>query len=209
MSTLLSQISVWIIQLIGHTGYWGIGFLMLLDSANIPIPSEIVMPFSGFWASQGFLTLWGVTVAGTIGATLGSWLSYEVARYGGRPLLERYGKFIFIRHKDLDRADELFAKHGPIIVFVGRLLPVARSFVSLPAGIGEMNRAKFFVYTIAGTLPWIFAWSYAGFVVGNNWHALGRYMWIVDIVVLVVILWGIYWWIAKHRRSKIRNEKGA
>lgn len=202
MPTLLSQISVWIIQLIGDTGYWGIGFLMFLDSANIPAPSEIVMPLSGFWASQGFFSLWGVTFAGTIGATLGSWLSYEVARYGGRPLLERYGKFIFIRHEDLNRAEALFASKGAFIVFAGRLLPIVRSFISFPAGIAEMNRAKFFVYTIAGTVLWIFVWSYLGFVIGGNWHIIGKYFWIANTIIFAALVWGICWWIVRHMRSR-------
>lgn len=202
MASLLTQISVWIIQLIAHTGYWGIAFLMFLDSANLPVPSEIVMPFSGFWASQGFLTLWGITIAGTVGATLGSWLSYEFARYVGRPFLEKWGKFFLIRKRDLDHADALFAKHGPLIVFVGRFIPFVRSFISLPAGIAEMNRPKFFVYTIAGTLPWIFIWSYLGFVIGGNWHIIGKYFWIANVVVLVALLGGIAWWIAKHMRLR-------
>src|SRR4030042_438655 len=167
-STILSAIATWIMSVISALGYGGVILLMAIESANIPLPSEIIMPFSGFLVAQGQFNLWLVGLAGAIGCVIGSILSYWLGMVGGRPLIEKYGKYILISHHDLDLADSWFQKRGELTVFIGRLLPVIRTFISFPAGIAKMHFWRFVIYSFLGSLPWCLALAYVGQKMGEN-----------------------------------------
>lgn len=192
-----------IVNIIASFGYFGITVLMALESASIPIPSEIIMPFSGFLVFTGKFSLWPVVLWGTIGNLLGSIAAYWVGFWGGRPLIEKYGKYILISGHELAWADNWFLKYGGFSVFFSRLLPVVRTFISLPAGIARMPFGKFCFYTFLGSLPWAFVLTYTGFIMGENWQSLESYFrkfdWVIAAVVVLIIAFLIY--------KKIRTKK--
>lgn len=202
-SIILSALANWIMGVISAMGYWGVVLLMAIESANIPLPSEIIMPFSGFLVAEGNMNLWLVGLAGAIGCVLGSILSYWLGAWGGRPLIEKYGKYILISHHDLDLADNWFKKYGEITVFVGRLLPVVRTFISFPAGISKMNFTKFIIYSFLGSLPWCIFLAWLGVKLGENWENLRSYFHGFDWVILGLIIIGLVWYVARH----IKNSK--
>ena len=139
LEKFVAAVASWIIGVIATMGYGGIVLLMAIESACIPLPSEIIMPFAGFLVSKGELTLWGIALAGAIGCVVGSIPAYYLGMYGGRPLVEKFGKYVLISKKDLDMADRWFAQHGEIIIFIARLLPAVRTFIAFPAGVARMN----------------------------------------------------------------------
>ncbi|OPX57683.1 MAG: hypothetical protein A4E25_02058 [Methanobacterium sp. PtaB.Bin024] len=171
------------IHLIESLGYWGIFLAMTLESACIPLPSEIIMPFAGFVVWEGELTLWGITLVGALGNLFGSMIAYYVGLKGGRPLLEKYGKYILITPSKLNLADEWFSKYGQEAVLISRVLPGLRTFISLPAGITHMDLKKFIVYTFFGSLPWCFVLGYIGVLMGPEWEIIKGYMYVFDIIV--------------------------
>lgn len=175
---------------------------MALESACIPIPSEIVMPFSGFLVSMGQFSLIWVAIVATLGNLAGSILAYAVGYWGGRPLVVRYGKYLLIHEEEVDKADKWFARYGSSTVFFSRLLPIVRTFISLPAGISRMNFSKFLAYTFFGSLPWNFGLAYVGVVLGQNWKGLETYFRKFDYLILVLIIAAIVWWIWRHLIKK-------
>ena len=182
---------------IGALGYAGIAALMAIESACIPLPSELIMPFSGYLVSTGRYSLLAVATAGALGCNIGSSLAYWAGARGGRPLVERWGRYVLLSHAELDRAEGYFRRWGAATVFVGRLLPVVRTFVSLPAGIARMPVLKFQIYTFLGSWPWCFALAYAGLKLGQAWNAsqeLKAEMHALDGVALVAILIGAAWY---------------
>lgn len=185
---LFEFLTVYITDFISQIGYAGIILLMTLESACMPVPSEIVMTFSGFAAQRGELNFWLVGLAGAIGCLAGSVLSYYVGYYGGRPILEKYGKYILIKKHELDMADTWFEKYGYKAVFIARLLPIIRTFISLPAGIARMDFKRFALYSFIGSLPWCFVLAYAGVILGNNWQALEHYWIYFDIAIIVGVV---------------------
>ncbi len=185
---LFELLSGYITDLISTFGYPGILFLMTLESACMPVPSEIVMPFGGFAAQQGRLDFFWVGMAGSIGCLVGSVLSYAVGYYGGRPLLEKYGKFFFITKHEIDIAHSWFEKYGVLTVFVARLLPIVRTFISLPAGIARMEFKKFAMYSFIGSIPWCFALAYVGVMLGENWARLEDYWIYLDILTVIGVI---------------------
>jgi len=195
---ILGAISTWIMGVISTLGYVGVGLLMAIESANIPLPSEVIMPFSGFLVAQGSLNLWLVGLAGAVGCVVGSVFSYWLGKIGGRPLIEKYGKYILISHHDLDLADRWFKNKGEMTVFVGRLLPVIRTFISFPAGIAEMNFPRFVIYSFLGSLPWSLFLAYIGLKMGENWEAIRGYFHGFDWVILGLIVIGIIWYVQRH-----------
>jgi len=197
---ILAIISGWIIALISSTGYAGVIFLMAIESAGIPAPSEIIMPFSGFLVEQGRFNLWLVALAGTLGNLLGSLVAWWIGAYGGRPLIEKYGKYILLRRHELDLADRFFARHGKLTVFVGRLLPVVRTYISFPAGIARMDLKQFCLYTVAGAFPWSLGLAYVGVRLGEHWQTIKSYSRGLDIVVVVAILLLLGWWLWRKRK---------
>lgn len=189
-------ISSFVISVISSTGYFGIFFLMALESACIPIPSEIIMPFSGFLVFEDKFSFPWVVFWGTIGNLIGSIAAYGVGYYGGRPLLEKYGKFFLISRHDLDLADKWFAKYGNLSIFFSRMLPAVRTFISLPAGIARMSFWRFCLYTFLGSLPWSFFLTYAGLIMGENWHGLEVYFrkfdWAMAVLTIIVLGFFVY-----------------
>jgi len=197
----------WIIETISSLGYSGIVLTMAIESACIPLPSEIIMPFSGYLVFAGRFTLLGVSVAGALGCVVGSVLAYWAGILGGRPFLEKYGKYILLSHRDLDTAERWFDKYGDWAIFFSRLLPVIRTFISLPAGIARMNFPKFILYTFLGSLPWCFVLAYVGKVLGENWESIRTYFRGADIVIIIVIIIGIVFFIYRHLNFK-KNTSG-
>jgi membrane protein DedA with SNARE-associated domain len=193
-------------EVIGDYGYYAVVVLMILESACIPIPSEVTMVFGGFLVSRGRLDFFWVGMLGTLANVLGSWLAYWVGLVGGRPLIERWGKYIFLRKHELDRAEVWFEKHGEAAVFVSRLLPVVRTFISLPAGVAKMPFVKFTLYTFLGCLPWTFALTWAGFLLGENWETFLKYGEPVSIAIGVILLGVLVWWLVRRARAKARAE---
>jgi membrane protein DedA with SNARE-associated domain len=192
-----------VVHFLGQFGYWGVALGMALESACIPLPSEIVLPFGGYLAAMGKITLTQAMLAGQLGGLAGSIVAYYVGRYGGRALLERYGKYVLISTHELDVADEWFARRGELTVFLGRLLPGVRTFISLPAGIAEMNFGRFLFYSFLGMLPWSIAFTYAGFRLGQNWELVRVYLHKFDYVVIValVLLVASFVWYKLRRRT--------
>ena len=177
-----------IINLIESLGYWGVFLSMTLESACIPIPSFVIMPFAGFAVYQGKMTLLGITIVGVLGNLFGSLIAYYVGLWGGRPLLENYGKYILITPTKLDLADEWFKKYGHEAVLISRLLPIIRTFISLPAGIAEMDIKKFIIYTVIGSIPYVFALGYIGVLLGPSWPRIESYFNYLDILSIVLVI---------------------
>lgn len=192
---VLANFVIWSINLLGHLG---IMLMMAIESACIPLPSEIIMPFSGYLVSTGRFSLLGVSFAGAIGCVLGSIVAYWIGYYGGRPMAEKYGKYVLVTKHDLDIADNFFNKYGNAAVFVSRLLPVVRTFISLPAGIAKMKFWQFIAYTFLGSFPFCFILAYIGKKLGDNWNTLGVYFRKFDIVIGIIIFIGIIWFIKRH-----------
>ncbi|HUW99284.1 MAG TPA: DedA family protein [Acidiferrobacter sp.] len=190
----------WMLATIQHFGYTGIVALMTLESACIPVPSEVIMTFSGYLVSTHAMTLIGITVAGTVGNVVGSLVAYAIGARGGRPFLERYGRYILINRHDLDRTHAWFERHGQVTVFIGRLLPVVRTFISLPAGIGRMPLLPFILYSAAGSFIWCAVLGWIGLRLGNHWRALGPYMHGIDMGVVAVALALILMTLWRHMR---------
>jgi membrane protein DedA with SNARE-associated domain len=202
---ILAALFAFISSLIAFSGYGGIVILMAIESACIPLPSELIMPFAGYLVYQGTMKLLLVATAGAIGCNVGSLIAYEIGCYGGRPLVERYGRWIWLGRHELDWADRFFARWGYLAVFVGRLLPVIRTFIALPAGIARMPRGRFHVYTFLGSWPWCFGLAWLGMKLGENWRVIGKYLHKFDAVILAVLVVGIAWFVWSHWQNRIRT----
>lgn len=204
IESILSILGNFVINVISQTGYLGITFLMAIESAAIPLPSEIVMPFSGYLVAEGKFNFWWVSLLGAVGNVIGSMVAYWIGAWGGRPLVEKYGKYIFIRKHEIERADRWFQNYGQSTVFFSRLLPAVRTFISLPAGIAKMDLMKFIFYTFAGSLPWSILLTYVGYKLGGEWENVRGYFHKFDIVIGVVIMGMVGWWIIN--KVKIRSQ---
>ncbi len=201
---LFEFLSGYITDFISSIGYLGIFLLMTLESACMPVPSEIVMPFSGFAVQQGKLDFIMVGLAGSIGCLAGSVLAYVVGYYGGRPILEKYGKYVLIKDHEIDMADKWFQRYGDKVVFIARLLPIIRTFISLPAGIARMDFKKFSIYSFVGSVPWCFALAYMGVILGDSWAILEDYWIYFDIATVLGVVA-----VAAYFGYKIFFKKGA
>jgi len=202
---ILAALFLFIKSLIATSGYGGIVILMAIESACIPLPSELIMPFAGYLVHEGTMKLLWVATAGAIGCNVGSLIAYEIGRYGGRPLVERYGRWILMGRRELDWADRFFARWGYLAVFIARMLPVVRTFVALPAGIARMPRLRFHIYTFLGSWPWCFALAWLGMKLGENWRVIGKYLHKFDAVILVVLVAGIVWFVWSHWQNRRRT----
>lgn len=197
---LLSSFVIWII---GSLGYAGIILAMAIESACIPLPSEVIMPFSGYLVSQGRFTLWGVSLAGALGCTLGSAAAYGVGAYGGRPFILRYGRYVLITPHEIARADRWFAQYGMAATFISRLLPVIRTFISLPAGIARVPFGRFLIYAFLGSLPWSWVLAYVGMLLGEHWDRVGGLLHSLDVVIVVGLVAGAAWFVWHHWPRRI------
>lgn len=195
----------WITDFITQVSYPGIFLLMLLESACIPIPSEITMPFSGFLTSKGLFDFWLVVLVGALGNLAGSWIAYFLGWWGEstvvRSLIRRWGKYILISEDEFNRAEKWFNRYGEAIVFFSRLLPVVRTFISLPAGIAKMNFLKFSGYTFLGSLLWSYALTKFGYSLGENWHVLEKYFRQFQFIIGGILFIIIFWYILRKIRK--------
>ena len=198
METLIQTMEEWVTSY----GYVAIFLLMLAESACIPFPSEVTMLVGGWYAADGRLDFWLVGLAGVLGNVVGSWIAYAVGRKTGRAVLDKYGKYVLIKSHDIDKAEVWWEKHGEAATFFSRLLPVIRTFISLPAGIAKMPFGKFTVYTTLGVIPWTYALTWLGLVVEDNWETVLNYFdWPTFIIGgLLVIAAGVWYW--RRRKQK-------
>ena len=202
IARIIEILASYVIAVISSAGYIGVISLMAIESACIPLPSEIIMPFSGYLVFRGDFDLLWVALAGAFGCVVGSVPAYYFGLYGGRPLIERYGKYVLISHHDLDIADRWFARYGDWAIFFSRLLPVVRTFISFPAGVARMNVSRFVIYTFIGSFPWCLGLAYIGMKLGENWDTLGVYFHEFDIVIGIVIGAGIIYYVWHHLRNR-------
>jgi membrane protein DedA with SNARE-associated domain len=209
IAKIITILSTFIVATISKLGYAGVVLLMAIESACIPLPSEIIMPFSGYLVSTGEMNLWGVAIAGAVGCVLGSLVAYWVGMYGGRPFIEKYGRYILLSRHDLDIADRWFAKYGEIIVFVSRLLPAIRTFIAFPAGVARMNLPRFVIYTFAGSLPWCLGLAYVGQKLGEQWDkddTLKTWFHRFDFLIGIAGALFVGWWIWRHiKHSRVHS----
>ena len=203
IEAIITILSRFVISTISTLGYTGILLTMAIESACIPLPSEIIMPFSGYLVTTGQFTMLGVTLAGAIGNVIGSIAAYYVGVWGGRPFVERYGPYFLMSHRDLDIADRWFATYGEAAVFFSRMLPVIRTFISLPAGIAKMHFPRFVLFTFIGSIPWCYALAYVGVKMGQQWDQLREYFHDFDVVIGIglALLIGYFLWSHWPRRQ--------
>jgi membrane protein DedA with SNARE-associated domain len=207
------KIVAFVFQLIIHVidagGYAGIAGLITLNSCGVPIPSEVILPFSGYLAYTGRFNLILVAVAGVVGCNLGSAVAYWIGARGGRPLVERYGKWVMLSHHDLDRMTSFFERYGSIAILVGRMLPLVQTYVAFPAGIGKMPRVRFHIYTTIGSSVWYFCLAWIGMRLGLSWNtdprlqaAFHRFHLVVEVGLAVMFAWFLW---SHIRRWKSRQ----
>lgn len=211
-SALLAALAAWITSVIAAGGYLGIAALMAVESACLPLPSEVIMPFAGYLVSKGELNLWLVATAGAIGCNIGSIAAYEVGRQGGRALVAKYGYYVFVSVEDLDRSERFFARYGGVAVLVARVLPVVRSFIAVPAGIARMPLVRFHLYTFLGSWPWCFALAWVGMKLGHAWDSdprLKAIMHKADAAIVVAVVAGVAWFVWHRRRARVAPQGGA
>ena len=205
LDALIAPIAAWIIGVISAAGYMGIAGLMALESACVPLPSEVIMPFAGYLASTGRFSLVLAATAGALGCNIGSTLAYAAGARGGRSLVERWGRYLLLSPGDLDRADRFFRRFGGPAVLIGRLLPVVRTFIALPAGIARMPQLQFQLYTFVGSWPWCYALAYVGYLLGERWDSdprLRAVMHRFDFAVIGLLTLGFGWFVWRHLRQR-------
>ena len=201
---LITKLGLFVIAVISSTGYLGILLLMAIESACIPLPSEVIMPFSGYLVHTGRFNLLLVATVGALGCNLGSAIAYAIGYYGGRPLVEKYGSYILLSRNELDLADRFFTRYGDATVFVSRLLPVVRTFIALPAGVARMPQLRFHLYTFLGSWPWCLGLAYLGMKAGENWRYLGKYFHQFDKVIGAALLALILWFVWSRWKHRVR-----
>ncbi len=203
----MQQLIAWLLTTIGALGYPGIFILMAMESSVIPIPSELVMPPAGYLAQQGHMNMLVVILCGTAGSLAGAYANYFTAHYLGRPLLLKYGKYVWITEEKFAKVERFFRDHGEVSTFVGRLLPVVRHLISLPAGLAGMNHLKFSLYTLAGAGLWVTVLTWIGYFIGMNRELIMRYSHhaLTGAVVLSAVIIILY--VRSHRRKKAREHK--
>lgn len=202
LESLIAQVGLFVIHIISTLGYGGVFVAMAIESACIPLPSEIILPFTGYMVFLGRFGLWQATLAATLGNLFGAMVAYYVGVWGGRPFLKRYGRYFFFNEQEFAWTERLFARHGEITVFLGRVLPVVRTFISLPAGIARMNPVKVAFYSVIGALPWCFLLIVAGEKLGAKWNALKPFFHRFDLLIGVFVVLSLAYWIFRHFRKR-------
>ena len=194
----------WLVDTIGALGYPGIFLLMAMESSIVPVPSELVMPPAGYLAQQGQMHIGLAILAGTLGSLVGAYANYYAAHYLGRPLLYRYGKYVLVGPEKLQRMEAFFLRHGEISTFIGRLLPVIRHLISIPAGLSGMNHLRFSLYTLAGAGIWCTVLAWIGYIIGENQQLIMQYshqalLWVV--VASAALIAGYIWWQRRYGKK--------
>ena len=209
-------------DVVARHGYIAVFLLMAVGSACIPVPSEIVMLFGGALASSGFataalhdpgaeLSFWGIVAVGLAGTMAGSWFAWGLGRAGGRPLIDRFGRFLLIRRHEVDRAEAWFERHGEVAVFAFRMVPFARAFISLPAGVARMPFWRFSVYSLLGSIPWTAGLAWAGLALGGRWKAVERWIQPLSIAFAVAVVALVAFWVVRRirlRRTALVGDEG-
>jgi membrane protein DedA with SNARE-associated domain len=219
LQKLLAPVIAWMLATMAAAGPLAVTLLMAIESACIPLPSEVIMPFAGFLAYKGQMTFLGfgggpagqvilAGVFGAIGCNLGSIPAYELGAWGGRKAVERYGRYILLNLDHLDQAHRFFERFGRWAILLGRMLPVVRTFIALPAGIARMDRTRFHIYTFAGSLPWCLGLAWVGYVLGDRWDTLGAWFHRFDLVIGVALVAGAGWFVWSHLRAS-RGRPGS
>ena len=217
---LLAVLTDTVQRLVADNGYLAVFLLMLLGSMCIPIPSEVVMAFAGALCAPAFaasvlgtpdaaLSLGWVALWGVAGSLVGSWLAYALGAWGGRPAIDRWGRYLLLRPHEVDRAHDWFERRGEAVVFLGRLVPLIRAFVSLPAGVARMDLQKFTVFTLLGIIPWCLGLALAGQALGARWHSIEKYFAPLAVLAAVALLALIGWWIWHRRRMVATLTEGS
>lgn len=209
LNFILQPLAEFIIYIISVLGYTGLFIAMTLQSACIPLPSEIILPFSGFLVSQGIFDFWLTVLTATIGSLAGSILAFSLGFFKGeifvRSLIKKYGKYILVFEYELDDAEKWFRKYGEIITFVSRLLPVVRTFIALPAGISKMNFTKFCFFVVSGDFLWSMFLIYIGKLFGRNWDILGNYFHKFDFIIVILGMAAFLWYI-QHKIKRVKQR---
>jgi len=198
-----------LVAFISVGGYASVALLMAIQSACVPIPSEVIMPFAGFVLAHSQLDLILLATVASLASNIGSIPAYWVGAKGGRPMVERFGGYVLLSRRDLDLVEHFFTKYGSITVLVGRMLPIVRTFIALPAGIAKMNQLRFHIYTFLGSWPWCYALAYIGMKLGATWNTDPRFKAFFNrfhLAVEVVLLVGIVWFVWSHWKNRIRTE---
>ena len=201
---IIALAASWLVAVISAGGYGGIVLLMAIESACIPLPSEIIMPFAGYLVSTGDMNLYAVATAGAIGCNVGSIVAYEAGKYGGPAFVERWGRYVLLDMADLHRAERFFARWGSLAVLICRLLPVVRSFIAFPAGVARMPLGRFHLYTFIGSWPWCFGLAWVGKVLGDQWRSdprLSNLLHRLDIIIVAVLVLGALWFLQRKIMS--------
>jgi len=218
LQKLLTPIIVWMTALMVAAGPLGVTVLMAIESACIPLPSEVIMPFAGFLAFRGQMSFLGLGAGspwaqifiaglfGAVGCNLGSIPAYELGAWGGRKAVERYGKYILLNLDHLDQAHRFFERFGIWAILMGRMLPVVRTFIALPAGIAKMNRTRFHVFTFVGSLPWCLGLAWIGYKLGERWDTLGVYFHRFDLVIGLLLVAAAAWFVWSHIAAARRKQ---
>jgi membrane protein DedA with SNARE-associated domain len=204
---IIALVFEFVTRVINAGGYAGIVALITLNSSGVPIPSEIILPFSGYLVYLGRFNLLMVAAAGAVGCNIGSAIAYWIGAKGGRPLVERYGKWVLMSHHDLDRMTWFFERFGSIAILLGRMMPIVQTFVAFPAGIARMPRLRFHIYTTAGSLVWYSCLAWAGMKLGEKWHtdprleqAFHRFHLVVELALVAAIAWFLWSHLSRARR---------
>ena len=208
MHSVIDSAVLWATHLIGNWGLPAVFVLMLLESASIPVPSEAIMPFAGFAVSEGHMTMLGIIVAGVLGNLIGSWIMYAIGFYGGRPFVEHWGRYVLLRPHHLETAQRWFDRWGAPVVFFGRMIPIVRTFISLPAGFGRMKFWKFTLFTVLGCIPWVIMLGYVGKQLGANWEKIRPYLHYADYVVIALVVVLVVWAVVRWRRRRSSGGPG-
>ena len=206
LEAILQPLIDWVTATIGDYGLFAVFGLMLLESMGILIPSEAISPFAGYLVSQEKMSMFGAVAAGVLGNLVGSWVAYFIGLWGGREVWLRYGRYVGVRGHHLGVAEKWFDKYGELAVFVSRCLPVVRTFISFPAGTARMNFAKFTFYTFVGCVPWVFALTYFGYLLGENWEKVGSFLHYLDYAVALAFVAGAVYLFLRWRSSRFSRK---
>jgi membrane protein DedA with SNARE-associated domain len=207
LDQVISALVSWIVEVISAAGYLGVVALMAIESACIPLPSEVIMPFAGYLVSTGQFSLVGAATMGALGCNVGSTVAYFVALKGGRLAFERWGGYVLVSPAELSRSEHFFARYGAVTVFIGRLLPVVRTFIAFPAGLARMPMLKFQIYTFLGSWSWCFGLAYVGYRLGARWNSDPTFRELFhqfDALVVAVLVVGFAWLVWARWRERSR-----
>jgi membrane protein DedA with SNARE-associated domain len=204
ITDIIVAITNFITNTIDAMGYPGVVLLMAIESAAIPLPSEIIMPFAGFLVESGRFSLWGLALAGAIGSTIGSLVIYYIAYYGGRKLIAKYEHLIFVSQEDLDLTEKFFHRFKHSSAFLGRVLPVVRTFISVPAGIAKAPIVPFIAGAFIGSFVWSYFLAWLGLRLGENWKHLETYFRKMDIVIVGLGVFVLFFWIRRHLKNRVK-----